>query len=107
MACGTPVLCPNVSSLPEIVGDAAIHINPTDTEGWITGIKAILEKPDLNKKMIKSGLIHIKRHDWKSITQEYEDFTKVSSDNVKQVFIGEIVFSIISNLEIDNLFVFR
>ena len=35
MACGTPTITSNASSLPEVAGDAALLIDPEDTEGWL------------------------------------------------------------------------
>ena len=41
MACGTPVVCSNTSSLPEVVGDAAITVDPCDVEGLAEAMRAI------------------------------------------------------------------
>ncbi len=38
MACGTPVVCSNTSSLPEVVGDAALQVDPTDVTALATGL---------------------------------------------------------------------
>jgi len=46
MACGTPVVCSNTSSLPEIVGDAAITFDPLETEAIAEALAYALADPD-------------------------------------------------------------
>jgi glycosyltransferase involved in cell wall biosynthesis len=47
MACGTPVLVSNVSSLPEIVGDAAVLVSPTDVSGIASGLEQLISDDEL------------------------------------------------------------
>src|SRR5258707_235664 len=42
MSCGTPVVCSNRTSLPEVVGDAAISIDPDDTKALIEAMYRVL-----------------------------------------------------------------
>jgi alpha-1,3-rhamnosyl/mannosyltransferase len=45
MACGVPVICSNVSSLPEVVGDAGILIDPSDETGLRQKLLMLIEDP--------------------------------------------------------------
>ena len=50
MACGTPVVCSNVSSLPEVVGDAAILVNPENVFDIARGIRDVLLDEELRRR---------------------------------------------------------
>jgi len=60
----TPVICSNVSSLPEVGGDAVITFDPNSPENISRVIKYVLEKPEVQKKMILSGLQQVKKFSW-------------------------------------------
>lgn len=55
MACGAPVLTSNCSALPEVVGDAAYLIDPTDTEAIARAIAEILSDPRLAERLSQAG----------------------------------------------------
>ena len=59
---GTPVLTSNVTSLPEVVGDAALTVNPYDIDAIAEGIKR-LEDDNLRKECAK-GLARAKLFSW-------------------------------------------
>jgi glycosyltransferase involved in cell wall biosynthesis len=56
MACGTPILTSNVNGLREIAGDAALLINPSDTEAIANGISNILSDKQLCESLSQKGL---------------------------------------------------
>lgn len=60
MACGTPVACSDVTSLPEIVGDAAITFNPYKTEEIVAAIDNILTDNTLANNLISKGFERVK-----------------------------------------------
>jgi glycosyltransferase involved in cell wall biosynthesis len=64
MACGTPVITSNNSSLPEVVGDAAISIDANDTKRLSKEIQRVLNDNILSGEMIKKGLVQAKKFDW-------------------------------------------
>ena len=64
MACGTPVVCSNVSSLPEIAGDAARLIAPTDVEALANAVGEILDHPQLAEILRRHGLANAARFRW-------------------------------------------
>jgi glycosyltransferase involved in cell wall biosynthesis len=64
MACGTPVITSDTSALPEVAGDAAILVDPTD-QGAITGaIFNSLNNGMLRESMIQKGLNRITNFSW-------------------------------------------
>ena len=56
MACGTPVLASNVSSLPEIIGDAGVLVPPNDVEQIAGEMSRLLTERDLAREMAERGL---------------------------------------------------
>lgn len=66
MACGTPVLTSNVSSLPEVAGDAAIMVNPYDIEAIAEALRQIIDDTELRETLIKRGLQQASRFNWEN-----------------------------------------
>lgn len=64
MACGTPILTSNVNGLKEIAGDAAILMNPNDTESIAEGIAKILSDSNLRETLSQKGLERSKLFTW-------------------------------------------
>lgn len=69
MACGTPVITSNVSSLPEVAGDAALLINPVETDELTTAIQRIVEDADLRERLIQRGYQQIQHFTWANSAQ--------------------------------------
>lgn len=64
MACGTPVLCSNVSSLPEVAGNAALLINPLDVESMAEAMNRLLQDEGLRAQLVERGLRQVRRFSW-------------------------------------------
>jgi len=77
MACGTPVITSNISSLPEVVGDAGILVNPTDIDELAFAIQSVLNSESLQKDMKFKGLKRAKLFTWEETArrtlQVYEE----------------------------------
>jgi len=65
MACGTPVITSCNSSLPEIVGDAAMLIDPYQVKEIAHAINILLEDEELKKILIKNGFKRAKMFNWR------------------------------------------
>lgn len=65
MASGTPVLCSSASSLPEVVGDAARTLAPTDEEAWADGMLTMLTDEALRQRHIRAGLERASTFTWR------------------------------------------
>ncbi len=64
MACGTPVLTSNVSSLPEVAGEAAILVDPHRTEAIAAGIVQLVTDQDLRQRLVEKGYRQIQKFSW-------------------------------------------
>jgi glycosyltransferase involved in cell wall biosynthesis len=76
MACGAPVITSNVSSLPEVTGDAAISVAPTDVSAIADSVCRIANDPAYRQQLVEKGLVRAKMFSWKNsaeqIAQIYE-----------------------------------
>ncbi|MCX5885752.1 MAG: glycosyltransferase family 1 protein [Proteobacteria bacterium] len=70
MACGVPVLCSSVSSLPEVAGDAALLVDPQDVATLATAISQVLTDDGLRGQMREKGLRQSAQFSWKRTAQE-------------------------------------
>jgi len=64
MACGTPVICSNTSSLPEVAGDAAMMMDPSNPASLTDAMRRLIKDPALRVKMSERGLIHAATFTW-------------------------------------------
>ena len=69
MACGTPVICSNQSSLPEVVGDAAIVVDPTQPQAWSDALAQLLQDPHQRASLRAAGLKRAQRFDYTHTAQ--------------------------------------
>ncbi|HOX41910.1 MAG TPA: glycosyltransferase, partial [bacterium] len=61
---GTPVVAANSSSLPEVAGDAAILVNPEETDEIVEAFQKIVDNPKMAKDLIEKGRERIKIFSW-------------------------------------------
>ena len=77
MACGTPVVCSHVSSLPEVVGDAALIVNPENVFDIARGMREVLLNDSLRTELIERGLQQARQFSWErtaaQVLQNYEE----------------------------------
>lgn len=85
MACGTPVLTSDISSLPEITGKAARLVSPVDYEAVFQGMKKVLSDKNLLLEMKQLGLMQARKFSWRKCAQEthgvYEEILKNEKNN--------------------------
>ena len=60
----TPVLCANVSCMPEVYGDAAYEVDPFDVEGIALGLKRLAGEPELRQQLVEKGKKRHQRYTW-------------------------------------------
>jgi glycosyltransferase involved in cell wall biosynthesis len=73
MACGTPVITSNVSSLPEVTGDAALLVDPTDASAIAAAITRVLSEPGLREDLRARGLARARQFSWERSVKEIRD----------------------------------
>ena len=64
MAVGTPVLCANASSLPEVTGTAALSLDPDDVDGWAAALERIGQDDALRRDLAVRGRAQAARFTW-------------------------------------------
>lgn len=81
MQCGTPVLASDTSSLPEIVGTAAVLVNPNDTQSIANGLLEIMSSDEFRAQLAAQGFERAKHFDWKLVTERtIQSFTRVMQE---------------------------
>ena len=64
MACGTPVVCANASSLPEVAGEAAVMVAPEDTGGIAAALAALMGDEAWRRALSDAGLARAREFTW-------------------------------------------
>lgn len=82
MACGTPAIVSNLSSLPEVVGDAALLVAPQDVEGLTVALWRVLTDPTIWSELQQKGFTRARRFSWERAARE-------TLDVYRQVVHGE------------------
>ncbi|MGD8585552.1 MAG: glycosyltransferase family 1 protein [Chloroflexota bacterium] len=70
MACGTPVVCSNAASLPEVVGEAALTVDPYDVDALATAMYSVLEDVNLADQFRARGVERAKAFTWEKTARE-------------------------------------
>ncbi|NTV65366.1 MAG: glycosyltransferase family 4 protein [Oscillochloris sp.] len=70
MACGTPVLTSSTSSLPEVAGDAALLVDPIDTDAIAAGLVRLVSDPALRAELRARGLARAATFTWERCARE-------------------------------------
>lgn len=72
MACATPVVTSNVSSLPEVAGDAALTVNPLDVDAIADAIERVLTDSDLRRELVSRGQERAAAFTWDVAAQQLQ-----------------------------------
>ncbi len=70
MACGTPVVCSDASSLPEVAGNAALLVDPLDTAAWAEALSQIAGDGELRRTLVDRGFQQVRRFSWRRCAEE-------------------------------------
>lgn len=74
---GTPIITSNISSMPEVGGDAALYVDPNSTSDLTKAITKIIKNSTVRKKLIQNGLVQAKKFDWlKTAKQTLDVYAK-------------------------------
>jgi glycosyltransferase involved in cell wall biosynthesis len=69
-ACGTPVVCSNTSSLPEVAADGAVFFDPLDSDAISRAVVHVLDDVALRKELIEKGHANLNRYSWERAAQQ-------------------------------------
>ena len=79
MACGTPVVCANNSSLPEVAGQAAIQVTATDTNMLAEALYMLATNRDRHIQAVNNGLLQTQKFSWLTVANRlrsvYQQYT--------------------------------
>jgi glycosyltransferase involved in cell wall biosynthesis len=70
MACGTPVIGSNTSSLPEVIGEAGLQVDPRNVDNIAHALRQMIDQPELRTRSIGLGLEHAKLFTWDKAARE-------------------------------------
>jgi glycosyltransferase involved in cell wall biosynthesis len=82
MKCGCPVICSNTSSMPEVIGDCGIQIDPTKDEEMIQALEKMYHDREFRQVCIEKGIERAKEFSW-------EKSAKIMIDKMKEEFYKE------------------
>jgi glycosyltransferase involved in cell wall biosynthesis len=81
MACGTPTIVSNVSSLPEVVGDAALLVDPANWEEIAVAIHRLLSDDQLHAELRAKGLQRARFFSWESAARRTMEVYQLVRDS--------------------------
>lgn len=76
MACGTPVVVSRTSSLPEVVGDAGVQVDPESVEDIARGLRVALEDPERRAALRAAGLERARRFTWEAAARRWGEIVE-------------------------------
>jgi glycosyltransferase involved in cell wall biosynthesis len=83
MACGAPVVSSNAASLPEVVGDAALLVDPCEPEAWGQAMTRVFEDANLRDDLRRRGALRIKAFSWeqsaRNLLRVYQELAQVKT----------------------------
>ena len=92
MASGTPVVTSNVSSLPEVVGGAAVLVDPYDVDAIVDGLRRVLTNPTLAAEMRQKGIARAREFSWeRSVAKTWAVYQQIAGSRAKTEDKGERV----------------
>jgi len=79
MACGTPVITSNLSSIPEVAGDVTLLINPYDESAIANAMKSIVSDSQLRQQLREKGLDRASQFSWQKTASQTAEILKQHS----------------------------
>lgn len=76
MSCGLPVVCSNRTSLPEVVGDAAVTFSPDDRNGMLLSLKSVWDDMETRIKLSAKGLERSEKFNWDNTASQTFEILK-------------------------------
>lgn len=92
MACGAPVITSNTSSLPEVVGDAALQVDPHDIDALADSILRLLHDESLREELRQKGYEQVKHYTWDASARKMLTIYQ-KLYNGQTVFTDEVVLT--------------
>ncbi|MEM9219273.1 MAG: glycosyltransferase family 1 protein [Cyanobacteria bacterium P01_F01_bin.150] len=94
MACGTPVITATTSAMPEVAGDAAILVDPTDQAAIANAIQQLYTYPEQRQMLVQKGLERVQQFTWENTAQAvasvYEQTLAAQSPSTQPASVFEM-----------------
>ena len=71
MSMGLPVLTSNTTAMPEVAGDAAYLVDPTNIEEMTSAMSELLKNRQRQEEMIEKGLERVRSYTWQNVSESY------------------------------------
>jgi len=81
MSAGVPIVTSNRSALPEVAGDAALLVNPHDTDGLAEALRRLAEDPELRLELVRAGRTRVREFNWEKAVSETWTVYRKLGDN--------------------------
>lgn len=75
-ACGTPLVCSNTSSLPEVAGAGAVYFDPLRADEMTRAMLAVLQEEPLRQTLIEQGPENVKRFSWERAARQVSEIVR-------------------------------
>ena len=85
MACGVPVVASNLTSIPEVAGNAALLVNATDIDELCLSMYRVLIDKKLRQRLIESGFERVKEFNWKKTAERTAETYRIAYKNSKSI----------------------
>ncbi len=79
-ACGAPVVSSDTTSLPEVLGDAALYFDPRDERRMAAVMVEALENANTRERMIRDGFRQVQKYSWRRMAEETRQIYKKELD---------------------------
>jgi glycosyltransferase involved in cell wall biosynthesis len=87
MASGTPVVTSNVSALPEIVGDAAILVDPEQADSIADGVIRVLSDESFRADLVRKGLARARQFSWdRSVRRTWDIYGRFAASSRSRIW---------------------
>ncbi len=84
MQCGVPVIASDITSIPEVAGNAALYINPSKPETITSAMKKIITDTTLRGNLIEKGFVQSRKFSW-------DKTAKAFWESIEKVLKGDVV----------------
>ncbi|MCD6511209.1 MAG: glycosyltransferase family 4 protein [Thaumarchaeota archaeon] len=88
MACGCPVISSNSTSMPEVLGKAAVYVDPMNPEAWCDAMEEVLKSDRLRRRLSSYGMARAREFDWRRTARETEKVYREVEEEPIRVGVG-------------------
>jgi glycosyltransferase involved in cell wall biosynthesis len=88
MKCGAPVITGDRTSLPEVVGDGGLLVNPFDVDAIASAMQSVLTDSKLRSELKLKGLNRAEMFDWRKTARQTLEVYREAADNVGPIALA-------------------